>query len=58
MIPKGQVKISITNATLKRLEQIRNKLSQKYPEKFDDETSMHKIIVWILDEKQFLKGNL
>jgi len=54
MLPKGQVKISIANATRKRLEHVKDKLIREHPEKYDEDTSLHRIIVWILDENKYL----
>jgi len=53
MLPKGFVKVSVAKSTEARLLQVRNQMIAESPDKYDENTGLHTIICWLLDNNQY-----
>ncbi|MBO5003317.1 hypothetical protein J6C36_03525 [Methanocorpusculaceae archaeon] len=49
-LKKGFTRIAVSRATEDRLKNLRRRLSSEMPDRFDENTSMHSLIIWMLDE--------
>lgn len=49
-LPKGYLKISISRKTDARLKLVRMDMQSKHPDKYDDDTTRHQIIEYLIDE--------
>ena len=49
-LPKGYIKISISRKTDARLKAVKMDMQNREPDKFDDDTSRHRIIEYLIDE--------
>jgi len=50
MLPKGHTRISISKSTEARMKNVRKLMMMEHPEKYDENTSMHKVVDWLIDQ--------
>jgi len=50
MLPKGFTTFKVSKKTERRLLNLRKQMIAENPDKYDETTSRHEIIIWLLDQ--------